>query len=74
MITATVPGTGLDTDGNCNVTFHPPTEKSACRAAVGERLLGIALGHGAVLAVPTLIDGWVYVIAVNQLNVSGLLP
>ena len=31
-ITATVPGTGLDTDGSCNVTFHPPTENQ--RAAL----------------------------------------
>ena len=25
-ITATVPGTGIDTDGSGNVTFHPPTK------------------------------------------------
>ena len=33
-----------------------------------------ALGRGTVFAVPTVIDGRVYVIAVNQLNVYGLLP
>ena len=33
-----------------------------------------ALGRGTVFAVPTVIDGRVYVVAVNQLNVYGLLP
>ncbi len=32
-----------------------------------------SLGAGAVFAVPTVIDGRVYVVAVNQLNVYGLL-
>ena len=33
-----------------------------------------ALGRAAVFAVPTVIDGHVYVVAVDQLNVYGLLP
>ena len=33
-----------------------------------------ALGRGAVFGVPTVIDGHVYVAAIDQLNVYGLRP
>jgi hypothetical protein len=44
-ITATVPGTGIDTDGSGNVTFHPPTENQRAGLQLVNGVVYISFAH-----------------------------
>ena len=73
-ITATVPGTGIDTDASGNVTFHPPTENQ--RAAL-QLVNGVVYIAFASFSDTEPYHGWIFAYdaaTLTQLAALNLSP